>query len=288
MTEKKNIIDVDESNFNEKIIEASEKKLIIVDFWAPWCGPCKQLTPLLEKVVNKGPDKIVLAKVNIDENQQVATQLRIQSIPAVFAFKNKKIVNGFQGVITEKQIIEFIEKSLGEKLEEDFSEFFKSIEKSFKEKNFDLVKDELLNFIANKPKELRAISFYLSCLIELEDYNEAKNFFESLDEEISSNEEIRSAMKLLEIKKNNTGGTPIESLLNDLNNQPNNINVLYEIADKFFANNEYSKAFEILIEHYPKNKEKIKEKILEFFSALGHSHEETITYRKKLSQIMFS
>ena len=73
-----NIIDVDEADFNEKIIEASESKLIIVDFWAPWCGPCKQLTPILEKVVKKSTEKVTLAKVNIDENQQIASQLRIQ------------------------------------------------------------------------------------------------------------------------------------------------------------------------------------------------------------------
>ena len=121
-----NIIEVEESNFNEQIIEASDKNLILVDFWAPWCGPCKQLTPLLEKVINKSNGKVILAKINIDENQQIATQLRIQSIPAVFAFKNKQIVNAFQGVIPEKQIIEFVEKALGEKLEEDFSEFLET------------------------------------------------------------------------------------------------------------------------------------------------------------------
>ena len=93
-----------------KVIEASESKLIVVDFWAPWCGPCKQLTPILEKIISKSGDKVTLVKINIDENQQIAAQLRIQSIPTVYAFKDKQIVNAFQGVIPENQIIEFIRK----------------------------------------------------------------------------------------------------------------------------------------------------------------------------------
>ena len=112
MNKINNILDVNEAEFNDKVIEASSDKLIIVDFWAPWCGPCKQLTPILENVAKKSVDKITLIKINIDENQQIAAQLRIQSIPTVYAFKDKQIVNAFQGVIPEKQVIEFIEKSL--------------------------------------------------------------------------------------------------------------------------------------------------------------------------------
>jgi len=282
------IIEVDESNFNEQIIEASDKKLILVDFWAPWCGPCKQLTPLLEKLANKSKGKFLLAKINIDENQQLAAQLRIQSIPTVFAFKNKQIVNAFQGVISEKEITEFIEKALGEKLEEDFSEFFETIEKEIKSKNFSSAKEGLLDFIANKPKEPRAISLYLSCLVELAEYEEAENLINSLDEELKMNPNIQAVLKRLEITKNNSKGPSLESLLEDLRSNPNNINIIFEIAEKYFASNDYEKAFKLLIENYPKNKEKAKTKILEFFSALGNTHEATIEYRKKFSQIMFS
>ena len=123
MSENSNIIDVNETEFNDQVIEASENKLIVVDFWAPWCGPCKQLTPILEKIISKLGDKITLVKINIDENQQIAAQLRIQSIPTVYAFKEKQIVNAFQGVLPEKQVQEFIEKCLGSKLSEDYTEF---------------------------------------------------------------------------------------------------------------------------------------------------------------------
>ena len=130
-----NIIDVNEADFNEKVIEQSNEKLIVVDFWAPWCGPCKQLTPILEKIIKRSPEKIILVKINIDENQQIAAQLRIQSIPTVFAFKDKQIVNAFQGVLSEKQVVDFLEKCLGFKINEDFETFYEEMNKKMLEKN---------------------------------------------------------------------------------------------------------------------------------------------------------
>ena len=105
---KNNILDVDEKSFQNTVIEASDKKLVLADFWAPWCEPCKQLTPILLNIAQENIEKIILVKVNIDENQQLAAQLKIQSIPTVIAFYNKQIVNGFQGVLPKIKIIEFL------------------------------------------------------------------------------------------------------------------------------------------------------------------------------------
>lgn len=104
------IFDIDEHSFQQKIIEASINRVILVDFWAPWCGPCKQLSPILENIINDCEGRVYLAKINIDENQKIAAQLRIQSIPAVYAFKNKQLADAFQGVLPQKKLLNLLKK----------------------------------------------------------------------------------------------------------------------------------------------------------------------------------
>ena len=288
MSENTNIIDVTETEFNDQVIEASESKLIVVDFWAPWCGPCKQLTPILEKIISKSGDKITLVKINIDENQQIAAQLRIQSIPTVYAFKDKQIVNAFQGVIPEGQIIEFIEKCLGSKINEDFTEFYNEIESAMAENKFEETKDTLLEFISKNSDEIKGICFYLECLIELKQFEEVEVFISSLEKDVQEKDELKQVLKKMEIVKNNSSGPNINELLDKLENEPNNIDLILEISDKYFSMKEYENGMDLLLKNYPKNKDSIKNKMVEFFAVLGNTDQITIQYRKKLSQLMFS
>ena len=288
MSENTNIIDVTEAEFNDQVIEASERKLIVVDFWAPWCGPCKQLTPILEKIISKSGDKITLVKINIDENQQIAAQLRIQSIPTVYAFKGKQIVNAFQGVIPEGQIIEFIEKCLGSKINEDFTEFYNEIESAMAENKFEETKDTLLEFISKNSDEIKGICFYLECLIELKQFEEVEMFISSLEKDVQNKDEVKQVLKKMEIVKNNSSGPNINELLDKLENEPNNIDLILEISDKYFSMKEYENGMDLLLKNYPKNKDSIKNKMVEFFAVLGNTDQITIQYRKKLSQLMFS
>ena len=288
MSENTNIIDVNETDFNDQVIKASENKLIVVDFWAPWCGPCKQLTPILEKIISKSGDKITLVKINIDENQQIAAQLRIQSIPTVYAFKDKQIVNAFQGVIPEGQIIEFIEKCLGSKINEDFTEFYNEIERAMAENKFEETKDTLLEFISKNSDEIKGICFYLECLIELKQFEEVEMFISSLEKDVQNKDEVKQVLKKMEIVKNNSSGPNINELLGRLENEPDNIDLILEISDKYFSIKEYENAMEFLLKNYLKNKDKVKNKMVEFFSVLGNTDPITVEYRKKLSQIMFS
>ncbi len=288
MNENSNIIDVNELDFNDKVVETSNDKLVVVDFWAPWCGPCKQLTPLLEKIVKSAGDKVNLVKINIDENQQIAAQLRIQSIPTVYAFKNKQIVNAFQGVIPENQIIEFIEKCLGSKLKQDFTKFYNEIKNAISEKKYEETRDTLLDFISNNTNELQAINLYLECLIELKQFEEVDSFILSLEKETQQTEEIKQVIKKMEIIKNNLSGPDIGDLIKKLGDKPDDLDLILEIADKYFSTQNYQNCMEFLLDNYPKDKNKIKDKMVEFFGVLGNSNEHTIYYRKKLSQIMFS
>ncbi len=288
MSENSNIIDVTETEFNDKVIEASESKLVVVDFWAPWCGPCKQLTPILEKIISKSADKISLVKINIDENQQIAAQLRIQSIPTVYAFKDKQIVNAFQGVIPEGQIIEFIEKCLGSKINEDFTEFYNEIESAMAENKYEETKDTLLEFISKNSDEIKGICFYLECLIELKQFEEVEVFINSLEKDVQEKEELKQVLKKMEIVKNNSSGPNINELLDKLENEPDNIDLILEISDKYFSMKEYENGMDLLLKNYPKNKDSIKNKMVEFFGVLGNTDQVTIQYRKKLSQLMFS
>ena len=288
MSENTNIIDVNETEFNDQVIEASENKLIVVDFWAPWCGPCKQLTPILEKIISKSGDKITLVKINIDENQQIAAQLRIQSIPTVYAFKDKQIVNAFQGVIPEGQIIEFIEKCLGSKINEDFTEFYNEIESAMAENKFEETKDTLLEFISKNSDEIKGICFYLECLIELKQFEEVEMFISSLEKDVQNKDEVKQVLKKMEIVKNNSSGPNINELLGKLESEPNNIDLILEISDKYFSMKQYENGMDLLLKNYPKNKDSIKNKMVEFFAVLGNTDQITIQYRKKLSQLMFS
>ena len=283
-----NILEINENDFENKVVNESDNKLIIVDFWAPWCGPCKQLTPILEKIISKSGDKITLVKINIDENQQIAAQLRIQSIPTVYAFKDKQIVNAFQGVIPEGQIIEFIEKCLGSKINEDFTEFYNEIERAMAENKFEETKNTLLEFISKNSDEIKGICFYLECLIELKQFEEVEMFISSLEKDVQNKDEVKQVLKKMEIVKNNSSGPNINELLGKLESEPNNIDLILEISDKYFSMKQYENGMDLLLKNYPKNKDSIKNKMVEFFAVLGNTDQVTIQYRKKLSQLMFS
>ena len=288
-----NIIEIDEQSFVEKVIDASQNSLILVDFWAPWCGPCKQLTPILSEIANENKDKFVLAKINIDENQQIAAQLRIQSIPTVFAFLDKKIADAFQGVLPKQKIIEFIEKSLGESLGSDNSEDLDEVKKLIENEQFEQAIDLLDNFLIKKSDNIDALSLYIECLSSLSRFEEAKNFIKALSKEIKNDAKIIASISLLELsQKNNESNSSLEELNTNYSKDPQNVSIVIDIGEKYFAEKKFDEAFDFLLQKYSTFKsdqqKKIKETLLKFFNMLGNDNDYTKKYRKKLSSIMFS
>src|SRR3954466_8529361 len=119
--------------FVKDVIEASKQQPVLVDFWAPWCGPCKQLTPILEKVVRAAKGKVKLVKMNIDDHPAIPGQMGIQSIPAVIAFSNGQPVDGFMGALPESQIVEFLERLTKGKVAPDDQDILKAADAALAE-----------------------------------------------------------------------------------------------------------------------------------------------------------
>ena len=282
------IFDVNEDQFNQKVLESSENKLVIVDFWAPWCGPCKQLTPVLENIINKLDGSVHLVKVNIDENQQIAGQLNIQSIPAVFAFKGKKAVDAFQGVLPEKEIIKFIEKHLGKKVEKDYSEFHKIVEIHLEQKNYNEAKNTLESHFVENSDDEKSMSMYIDCLAEMLLFDEADEFIKSINDNILNSEVLKPSIQKLEIKKKNSHGPSLDSLKKTYEKNSKNIKNILALAEKLFADNFIDDAFDLLFKHYKLNQSSIKTKLLDFFEVLGNTDPKTIINRRRLSSLIFS
>jgi putative thioredoxin len=247
MNENINIIDVNESEFNDQVIEASANKLIVVDFWAPWCGPCKQLTPILEKIISKSGDKITLVKINIDENQQIAAQLRIQSIPTVYARTSEKVVNAFHagdGNLHPIIVFDGGNKDQFKRTEELGAEILKLCVKLG---GVQETKDTLLEFISKNSDEIKGICFYLECLIELKQFEEVEMFISSLEKDVQNKDEVKQVLKKMEIVKNNSSGPNINELLGKLEKEPSNLDLIIELSEKYFSMKEYENGMDFCV-----------------------------------------
>jgi putative thioredoxin len=288
--ENSHIFDISEDSFQTKVIEASDKQIILVDFWAPWCEPCKQLSPLLEEIIKECNGLASLAKINIDENKRLASQLRIQSIPTVIAFKNKQIVNGFQDVIPKQKIIEFIEKILGSPLKKDNSEFYQTIENLLEEKNYDEAKNLIEDFLSENSEDRKTISLYILCQMELNQFQELNTFIDSLSDEVLQEKLVQSAIKNYEMVKKSSTNESIDTLLKLYKKNPKNLNNILKLSNKYFVEKKTEEALDLLFNNYVKfkEKEKIKKAILNYFELLGNNNEITKNYRRKLSSILFS
>ena len=284
------VIDINQDQFLQEVVEKSKTTPVLVDFWAPWCGPCKQLTPILEKLTNKRGGKVILAKVNVDENQGIAGQLNIQSIPTVYGFVDGKPIDAFQGVQPESKIEIMIDKLIDATPGNEIPKLIEEAESLFKGQKFEEAKKVYESLLGLDPGNPKIIVGLLRCLTQLKKYADAIEVMESLDDETLKNEEILKIKKLLDGLEDD-GGIDLNELKSQIINEPDNTELKFKLAEKYLSSNETELGFNELLKIFEKkpkwNDEAAKRKLLEYFDLLGFNDPNVMEARKKLSSLMF-
>ena len=287
------IVNVNAENIMQEVIEASSEKAVIVQFWAPWCGPCKQLAPVLEKVCAKFKN-IKLTKINIDENQEIAAQMRVQSVPTVFGFLNGQPVDGFAGAQPESVVTQFVEKlSEAAPGQADISGLLQSGTIALGENEPEKAMQAFQQALSLSPESPEAIAGFIRCLIALGEHEEAKAVLDQLDEDMQKKPIIKDVLAALAVAKK---GAEVDSDTSDLEKKvqsnPKDLQARQDLAIALFASGQQTEAMLQLLESIkidPSwNENMAQTQLLEFFTALGHTHPDVIKARRKLSGYLFS
>ena len=285
------VIDINQDQFIEEVVEKSKTTPVIVDFWAPWCGPCKQLTPTLENVVNRKNGKVILAKINVDENQGIASQLNIQSIPTVYGFVDGKPLDAFQGAQPESKVEAMVDKMIEATPGNEIPKLIEEADQLFSDQKFEESLKLFENLVGMDPGNPRIIAGMLRCLIQIKRFDDANEMFDSFDEKILENDEIIKIKKLLDATNKEDNKILDEKLIQEVNNDPKNMDLRFKLANSYLSISETEKGFNELLKIFEQNpnwnEEAAKKKLLEFFDLLGFNDPNVVEARKKLSSMMF-
>jgi len=289
------ISDTTTQTFMKDVIEESKKRPVLVDFWAEWCGPCKALGPVLEKAVRAAGGAVKLVKMDIDKHPQIAGQLGIQSIPAVFAFDKGQPVDGFVGALPEGQVTAFIERITGKT--NPATDLLNEAEAKVAANEFDEATSLFAEVLTDDPANARALAGLVRCHLAANDIEQAKETFALIPDEASKDKTaapaIAAAKAALDLAEQaEKVGGEAGDLEAKVAADPNDHQSRFDLAVALNAKGDKAKAAEHLLAIIKKdrkwNEDGARKQLLQFFEAWGPMDEATIDGRKKLSTLLFS
>ncbi len=295
------IKDADMQSFAKDVLDASMSVPILVDFWADWCGPCKQLTPALEQAVREAKGAVRLVKVNVDQNQALAQQLRIASLPTVYAFFQGQPIDGFQGALPGSQLKQFIDGVIeragvppqGEGGETEViaqaMEQAKELVAAGQGEQAAAIYGQVLR---HDPENLDALGEYLRLLIDLGQSEEAQMAFDQLDEATKAQPQLQPVKTALELSGEGPGAGAIPELMEKVAHDPNDHQARFDLALALYAANKREAAAEALLDIVRRqrtwNDEAARKQLLKFFEAWGPADPLTVEMRRRLSSLLFA
>jgi putative thioredoxin len=281
--------------FMADVIDASHDQPVIVDFWAPWCGPCKQLGPALEKAVKEAKGAVHMVKVNVDENQDLAQQMRIQSIPAVYAFKDGRPVDGFVGALPDSQVKQFVQRLAAgaAKAPSPVEQAMELAKEALAENDHGRAANIYSQVLQHEPDNLDAIAGLARAYLALGETEKAKDVLATVPKDAPAHAEITGARTSLELAE---AGAKAKGALSELEGRvardPNDHAARFELASAQFAAGEREAAIDGLLEIVRRNRgwneEAARKQLVKFFEAIGLTDPLTIAARRRLSSLLFA
>jgi putative thioredoxin len=279
-------------DFVADVIDASKNALVLVDFWAPWCGPCKQLTPILEKVVRESGGAVRLVKLDIDKHPAIPGQMGVQSIPAVFAFKAGRPVDGFQGALPESQVKEFIARHAEPTGKQQEEAEIEAAESALESGDLNLAAQVFAQIVQSDKKNARAIAGLAKCYIQTGDIERAEQTLELWEAGAKGGADVDAVRAMLELARKAGETGDIETLRAQVERDGGDFQARCDLAIALNASGDREGAAEQLLEVIAAkrdwNEGAAKAQLLQFFEAWGNDDPATVAGRQKLSLLLFS
>lgn len=286
------IKDTTTQGFMKDVIEASKTQPVLVDFWATWCGPCKQLTPVLEKAVKAAKGKVKLVKMDIDKNPEIPGQMGIQSIPAVIAFVNGQPADGFMGALPESQVMAFLERLTKGKIEDEGANLLEAADAALAEGDAAAAADIYAQLLQEDSSNIAALAGLARCYVATGNFEQAKKTLAMIPEAKQNDSAVAAARAALDLAMQAEAAGPLDDLQKKVDADPLDHQARADLAAALNAAGKRMEAADHLLAIVKKdrkwNEDGARKQLVQFFEAWGATDPATLEGRKKLSSILFA